>query len=139
MPEKNINVNFVKYEPYEHFPDIVAHLGRISDDELNEIMTTFSTHNIAPNACIQTLCLDFCDHTNFGRTIGCNNRYRTLDLGNMFYFDAMPQCGKQNCTLDETAKINRCARNLKNGKCRDEFIKNTLGAILYPQHYGKQR
>jgi hypothetical protein len=41
--------------------------------------------------------------------------------------------------LDETGKIKRCARNLKNGKCLDEFIRNTLGVALFPEHYAKDK
>lgn len=136
---KDISVNFVLYEPYETFPDIVAHLGKISDNDLNKIMSAFNTSAIAPNACIKSLDLNYQDNVKFGRIPGNSKRDRTLELDSMFYFDTTPMCGKPNCKLDNTAKIKRCARNLKNGKCVDEFIRNTLGAVLYPQHYAKDK
>lgn len=140
MPDikKNIPVHFVQYEPYEHFPNHVASLGCLTYSELDTLMEKLSTPNMAINACIKTLNLEYTESTGFGRIIG-NERRRSLSIDGMFYFDQYPQCGKQNCKLDEKAKIKRCARNLKNGKCCDEYIKNTLGAILFPQHYGKQK
>ena len=41
--------------------------------------------------------------------------------------------------VDDLAKAKCCARNLRAGKCQDPFIKETLGAILFPQHYGKRK
>lgn len=137
--EKNIPVNFVQYEPYEHFPNHIASLGHLTRSELDTLMEKLSTPNVAVNACIKTLNLEYTESTGFGRAIGGNARHRSLSIDGMFYFDQYPQCGKQNCELDEAAKIKRCARNLKNGKCQDEFIRNTLGAILYPQHYATDK
>lgn len=137
--EKNIPVHFVMYIPYEHFPDVIETLGYISGPEQQYLMSAFDTKTYAPDACIRTLSLDYSDHTHFGRALGGIGHHRSLELGNMFYFDQKPKCSKQNCKLDEAAKIKHCARNLKNGKCCDEFIRNTLGAILFPQHYGKQK
>lgn len=138
MADKNIFVHFVHYEPYEPYPDIIAHLGEISDSERTQLMDAFSQHTPALDACVRQMSLEFIDKTYFGRTPWAQERYRTLNLSSMFY-NQMPKCGQQNCKLDDSAKIKRCARNLKNGKCQDEFIKNTLGAILFPQHYGKQK
>lgn len=138
-PEKNIPVNFVQYEPYEHFPNHIASLGCLTRCELDTLMEKLSTSNVAVNACIKNLNLEYTESTGFGRAIGGNKRRRSLSIDGMFYFDQYPQCGKQNCNLDEEAKIKRCARNLKNGKCQDEFVRNTLGAILYPHHYAKDK
>lgn len=137
--DKNIPVNFVQYEPYEHYPNHVAHLGHIGSDELNELMSVFNTNKIAQNACICSLNLSYLEQTRFGRIPGGNKHYCVLDIDGMFYFDQYPQCGKPNCQLDETGKIKRCARNLKNGKCRDEFIRKTLGVALFPEHYKKDK
>ena len=137
--EKNIPVNFVQYEQYEHFPNHIASLGCITRVELDALMEKLSTRNVAPNACIKTLNLEYSEHTGFGNVFGSNERRRSLSIDGMFYFDQYPQCGKKNCTLSEADKIKRCARNFKNGQCCDEFIRNTLGAILYPQHYAKDK
>lgn len=32
-----------------------------------------------------------------------------------------------------------CAHNLVAGKCVDEYMRNTVGAVLFPQFYGKEK
>lgn len=137
--KKNIPVNFVQYTQYENHPDHIACLGYIGSDELKELMNVFNTNKIAPNACIYSLSLSYSQKTNFGRTAIGNKHNRVLDIDGMFYYNQYPQCGKQNCPLNEEDKIKRCARNLRNGKCLDEFIRNTLGAVLFPEHYAKDK
>ena len=135
--KKNISVCFAKYEPYEHIPDICHVLGKISDDDLKKIMDTFSDKNAQPHSCILHMSLDFHDQAVFGHPPWDHKRHRVLELSNMFHYNT--KCNKHGPELDETAKIKRCARNLQNGKCVDEFIRNTLGAILYPQHYAMEK
>ena len=138
--KKNIAVRFVKFEQDEKHPDTIGFLGNISDDERIKIMDAFSAHTPAANACIPHMTLDFQDKTYYGHAPWNYDRYPFLYLYSMFRLtNKMPKCGKQDCKLDEEAKIKRCARNLKNGKCQDEFMRNTLGAILYPQHYAKDK
>lgn len=162
-PTQMIAVNFVEYEPYEHFPNHVKTLGYISDTDALKLMDIFANprqsvflgtvqnskklqellqnDTVAPNACIKTLSIQFSDHVHFGKIPGNAQRYRSLDIDGLFYLDTNPQCVKNtnNRKWNDTAKLKCCANNLCTGKCTDEFIKNTLGAILYPQHYGKQK
>lgn len=42
----------------------------------------------------------------------------------------------RNCRKCERDK---CITNISSGKCCDEFIKNTLGVTLFPNHYAKQK
>ncbi len=158
-----IAVNFVEHEPYEHFPNHVKTLGYISSADAQELMDIFAnprqsvflgtvqnspklqellgTNDVAPNACIKTLSMTLNDQVNFGHIPGGASRYRSLDIDGLFYLDTNPQCVKNTNTRKWTdkKKLLCCARNLRNGKCTDEFIKNTLGAALFPQHYGKQK
>lgn len=134
--EKDISVNFVSYEPYEHFPKTIEQVGCITESELKFLMSAFDTKS-APNACISSMNLEFSEETLFGSHSHC--RYRSLALSEMFSRHTKPLCCKCSDKIKETTKIKRCLNNLKNGKCCDEFIRNTLGAILYPQHYGKQK
>ena len=137
--KKDIPVNFVAYEPYSEQPDVIANLGYISFTELKKIMNAFSTEKAKLNACIYCLSAEYNDTVRFGRTAWHQRRYNSLDLSQMFWLDNNPQCGNITRQLNEIAKIKHCARNLKNGKCCDEFIRNTLGTILFPQHYAKEK
>ena len=138
VPNQLVYVNFVAYEPYEQSPTTIVNLGAISVEVANSIMDAFNTNNVTPNACIKTLSLEYTDQVRFGQIPGFGPRYSTLDLSNLFYCDVYPQCKKTIRKMDDVSKLKHCARNLRAGKCTDEFIKNTLGAALYPQHYCKQ-
>lgn len=138
-PSQLISVNFVEYVPYESIPNHIETLGHISSADAKKLMDIFSTSDIAPNACIKTLCLRYQDQVNFGQIPSGAHRYRSLDIDGLFYYDTIPQCATRKRKWDDEKKLKHCARNLRTGKCTDEFIKNTLGAILYPQHYGKQK
>ena len=138
-PDQLVYVNFVAYEPWEQLPTTVINLGGISVETAQKIMDAFNTNDVAPNACIKTLSMEYKDTVRFGQTPSFGPRYSTLDLDGLFYCDTYPQCKKTIRKMDNVSKLKHCARNLRAGKCTDEFIKNTLGAALYPQHYGKQK
>ena len=141
MPEPNqlVYVNYVTYEAYETAPTNVINLGAITTDQAQELLDTFNTSDVAPNACIKTLSMEYKDSARFGMTPGFGPRYSSLDIDGLFYCDTYPQCKQTIRKTNEISKLKHCARNLRAGKCTDEFIKNTLGAALYPQHYGKQK
>ena len=134
-----VYVNFVTYEQYESIPTNSINLGAISVPQAQEIMDTFNNATVAPNACIKTLCMEYSDRARFGQAPSFGLRYSSLDLDGLFYCDTNPQCKKTIRKMDELSKLKHCARSLRAGKCCDEFIKNTLGAALFPQHYGKQK
>ena len=138
-PKPLIAVNFVEYVPHESIPNHIKTLGYISDADAQKLMDTFNTSDVAQNACIKTLSMELNDKVSYGKMPGFGMRYRSLDIDGLFYCDTYPQCTKTIRNMDELSKTKHCARNLRAGKCTDEFIRNTLGAILYPQHYGKQK
>ena len=141
MPEPNqlVYVNYVTYDPYESMPTNIINLGAITTDQAQELLDTFNTSDVAPNACIKTLSMEYKDSARFSMTPGSGPRYSSLDIDGLFYCDTYPLCNQTIRKTNEISKLKCCARNLRNGKCTDEFIKNTLGAALYPQHYGKQK
>lgn len=138
-PQQLIAVNFVEYVPYESIPNHVKTLGYISEQDALKLMDIFNTSDVAPDACIKTLSMELTDKVSYGKIPGYAMRYRSLDIDGLFYLDTKPQCGTPSNKMSDTAKLKHCARNLRAGRCTDEFIKNTLGAILYPQHYGKNK
>ncbi len=143
MPQAKqlIAVNFVEYIPYESIPDHIKTLGYISDTDAQKLMDAFNTTKVAPNACIKTLSMELTDKVNFGQMPAGAHRYRSLDIDSLFYCDTTPQCASASKTQkwNDAKKLKCCANNLGNGKCCDEFIKNTLGVILFPKHYAKQK
>ena len=49
---------------------------------------------------------------------------------------------KYHCNIvfrQDKRKCTSCFESLSHGRCNDKFVRNTLGTVLYPQHYEKQK
>ena len=145
MKNKRIPVNFVVTDRYDTTLDTFTQkMGEITLHDLDFLMTEFSDskNKAAANSCAMTLSLEHRDTVNYGPNPFHNRRHRSLEISNLFYFDhTSPMCDhrkRSDYTCTEQ-KMAICCKNLMNGKCRDEFIRNTLGAILYPQHSAKNK
>ncbi len=144
--QQPIYVNFCTYLPYENVPYTCIYMGEINTAQLNALLDAFAKHSNQLHTCIQTMSVDFSDKMSFGRMPGMGRRYRSLDLSNLFYFyDVCSPKFRAPCMtgarLPQTsdAMMHACAHNLRCGKCRDEFIRETLGATLFPQHYANEK
>ena len=132
---KKVPVKFTVPDQYDSFMSHTYQLGFVSPEQAHQIIDEFKTHKPAKNACIKSASIAFEEWTHFGPYN--NEHFSWLNISGMFFPDDKPICAK--CIPSDIAKVNCCARNLRAGKCQDNFIKQTLGAILFPQHYGKQK
>ena len=143
--KKNIHVNFVAYEQYEPIPTFATTIGMATPAQAQQIMDALvANHDTAGACCIRQICAEYKNYVSLKRPVlpGVNpslNQNVSLDLTPIFYYSTKQLCYSSNHFFSDEKRMQRCARNLQNGKCQDEFIKNTLGAILFPQHYGKQK
>lgn len=142
MAKKNVHVNFVKYEEYEPHPITVATLGTVTPEQAQAIMTAFTNIKNRANVCMMPSYIDFNQHVSLGNrfsSVPPYTKFANLNMNGMFYYNDYPLCGNGRHITKEERKIKLCARSFKAGKCTDEFIKNTLGVILFPQHYAKYK
>lgn len=145
MNKKNIPVNFVVTDQYNtEFDTFIQKMGKISLQDLDFLMTEFSDpkNRIAANSCAKTISLEHRDTVNYGSNPFNKRRIRTLEISNIFYFDhTTPMCAphKRSAYTCTEQKMAICCKNLRDGKCCDEFMRRTLGAVLYPQHYAKDK
>lgn len=144
--QPQISVNFCTYMPYENVPYNCINLGEINTTQLNELLDKLAKNSGQRHDCIQTMSVNFSDTFSFGRTPGSGQRYRTLNLSNMFYFYDMcnpkfraPCMTGPRLPQTSDAMTQACAHNLRCGKCHDEFIRKTLGIMLFPQHYANEK
>lgn len=144
--QQKIDVNFTHYMPYDAYPATCINLGQITSTQLINLLDEFEKNKSRPHTCIQTMNIEFHDSVSFGRLPGCGKRYRTLELSEMFYFyDVNDANHHAPCMIgakqpqSEDAMVKTCANNLRCGKCRDEFIRRTLGITLFPQKYSKEK
>ncbi len=143
--KKNIHVNFVAYELYEPIPTFATTIGMATPAQAQQIMDALvANHDTAGACCIRQICAEYKNYVSLKRPVlpGVNpslNQNVSLDLTPIFYYSTKQLCYSSNHFFSDEKRMQRCARHLRDGKCTDEFIKNTLGAILFPQHYGKQK
>lgn len=140
-----ISVNFCTYPQYEPFPDTVINLGEINTAQLNQLMDAAANNPRQSHQCITEMNIKFSDRISFDTTWGARRR-RMLELSNLFYlYDVRNPKFRAPCITGEhlpqtsDAMIRTCAHNLRCGNCRDEFIRKTLGAMLFPQHYANEK
>jgi hypothetical protein len=48
-------------------------------------------------------------------------------------------CKKCEMGENHSANMQTCANNIMSGKCRDEFVRQTVGVTLFPEHYANQK
>ena len=133
---KKIPVQFVVFEPYGEIPETIK-LGNITQIQAINLINTLKKNSPAKTACIKSFNAKYTYTADFDSFKKNLKDYGTLEISGMFYPNDKPQCTK--CKNEDLAKAKCCARNLRAGKCQDSFIKETLGTILFPQHYGKRK
>lgn len=143
---QTIGVYFCTYMPYDNWPMHQAHLGDITHEQATELINALTKSQPLENfenVCIKTIRAEYSDNATIDRRSGCRDRYSTLELSNMFYLERFPchaLCAPLgNKSRTEVTMMRKCAANLRAGLCRDEFIRRTLGATLFPQHYASKK
>ena len=149
MPEKDIPVKFIVTDAYDpEFSSFEQEVGKINHTDLEWLMSELSNkqNTVKPDSCVRTMSIQHLDTVNFGVNPFRNKRNQLVEISNLFYFtNTKPKCtkishgAKLSHGADEEAKMNTCYKNLAEGKCCDEFIRRTLGAILFPQYYAKDK
>lgn len=145
MPDtkRNILVKFIVTDAYDpEFYSFEQEMGKIDRNNLEWLMSEFSDekNTVTTGSCVRTMSMQLMDTVNFGRNPFHNKRNRSVEVSNIFYFsDAKPKCTSVPHGADEDMKMGICCKNLADGKCCDEFIRRTLGATLFPQHYAKDK
>lgn len=139
MTARNINVIF--YIPdYDCF-DTHIHVTHITDAQLEQLQKSVSTAKLPADSCLTSISTKFIESMSFmnggARRDRIAEHNRTLEISNLFYLknkNHQTPCGK--CTnKDERSLMRHCAKNLRAGKCQDEFMRSTLGATLFPKLY----
>ncbi|MBQ2017578.1 MAG: hypothetical protein II208_03590 [Alphaproteobacteria bacterium] len=143
MSEKDTPVKFIVTDAYDpEFSSFEQEIGKISHTDLEWLMSELSNeqNTVKPNSCVRTMSIQHLDTVNFGMNPFHNKRNQSVEISNIFYFtDTKPKCTSVPRGADEDTKMNICYKNLAEGKCCDEFIRRTLGATLFPQHYAKDK
>lgn len=101
--------------------------------QLLELISRLSTTICANNNCLGTIQILYQDHPHMNYTTN------KLLIQSDFADKKMFPCDTSLYNAPPSSKVHACAHNLSTGKCRDEFIRNTVGAILFPQFYANTK
>ncbi len=145
--DKNISVSFAYYAPYETYPNTI-HLGNITLPQARKLMNAIERAHPKSDACIKMLSAEMTRTSAYGRRVGPTTNRTGIKLDGMFYlYDVTPiderhipcMAHARRIPQNEEDMIRACAYRLRTGKCCDPFVRRTLGRILFPQHYAKQK
>lgn len=141
MPQRKIDVVF--YVPnYDDFGTTIP-VTRITAAQLAQMQENVVNAKIPATSCINSITMTYMDRISFldgGRR--CNRqtgRCRELEIKDLFWLsDGKFACG--TCRQkNDIAMMRHCAHNLRAGRCRDAFMRNTIGAVLFPALYAKDK
>lgn len=143
--KKSIAVNFVGYEPYEPVPTFTTTIGMATQSQALQLIDALvANHDTAGACCIRQICAEYKNYVSLKRPVlpGVNpslNQNVSLDLTPIFYYSTKQLCYPSNHRFSDEKRMQRCAKHLRAGKCIDPFIRQSIGAILYPELYTKQK
>lgn len=72
---------------------------------------------------------------NEDQSRGCGLRYDDLKITSDFENMNMGCVGAKNMPSTPAERMQLCRDNLAAGRCKCETMRNTFGAVLFPQHY----
>ena len=112
---------------------------KISTDDAIRLLDLIKNTDMKLSTCIKS-------YFNSELTINAHNsasvasiysELKLLGMANMEKTICQPAKGKQVYTQSRLDKSKRCFYNLQCGKCQDEFVRRTVGTVLFPHHYEK--
>ena len=112
---------------------------KISTDDAIRLLDLIENTDMKTSTCIVS-------YFNSELTINTHNsadianthsELKLYGLANMARTICQPAKGKQVYTQSKLDKSKRCFNNLRCGNCQDEFVRRTVGTVLFPHHYEK--
>ena len=153
--------SYISHTPHPNFPMQRHQIGdKISFDTAIHLVNALRHTPYPLNFCWGFMITDFnASIYNYENGTNANRTYhakklesfknfcksepeKTGHISMVFYTDCnfiKCTCAPDIANSNPTHKIEHCHENLSTGKCRDEFMCKTIGATLFPQHYGKQK
>lgn len=125
-------------------------MGHISYQDMIKIMVAIENYNPDKDACTHDLGIKYVADINKSTdvfnhpAIDPYTRHKFELIDSSWGFNpAFPKCAHcakiSRADVMASERMFLCAKNLRAGKCQDTFMRNTLGAVLFPQFYAKDK
>lgn len=111
---------------------------KISFDTALKIINRIRTKSIPENSCFKYIYthMDYVAQTN-QYAPAASNEIGTISIRPNFLQNACMKCNKNCNTTKEMAMT--CAKNIQTGCCRDDFMQDIVGSVLFREHYTKKK
>lgn len=139
--QKTVSIYFQMFDRVRFCNEQIK-LGTITLDQLTDLRKAMQQQNPDTLKCIKTLQTSYCEKFTVApewkqdKEITYHNYTLSPHFARLPY---LAPCYKIKHAQNEIEMARMCARSLCRGKCRDEFMRRTLGAVLFPQFYAKDK
>ena len=100
-----------------------------------QVMDAIDTCDAPERSCLQRLSAIYNNKVRFSPSgIKFNKSQLILDFD---HYDRLP-CFNESDKITQRGRTQKCTENIRSGKCTDKYVRDTIGAILFPQLYAKQ-
>ncbi|MBR4891595.1 MAG: hypothetical protein IKZ34_00230 [Alphaproteobacteria bacterium] len=109
----------------------------ITQQQALELLHILDAHQTTPKSCAKHISATYklsVQHWNKHNTKSkLNELSLSLEIGKCM------KCNKKTVGMTQREKDTKCAENIKSGKCCDKMVCDTIGAVLFPDLYQKQK
>lgn len=139
--QKKVSIYFQMFDRVRLYNKQIK-LATITPDQLADLRQAIQQQNPDTLKCIKTLQTNYCEEVTVDPEWEQDKKIDHQRYALSPRFPRLPYlapCYKVKHAQNEIEMACMCARNLRNGKCRDEFVRRTLGAVLFPQFYAQDK
>ena len=108
----------------------------ITQKQALELLHVLDMYKTTPKSCAKVIIARY--NTSVQHWNKYNSKSNTNELSLSLEIGRCMKCNKKTSGMSQRAKDTMCAENIKTGKCRDEMVRDTIGAVLFPELYAKK-
>ncbi len=139
MGTKKHTVCFFHSEPWRQSGTHHVMGPNIDDETLAKLLNAFETTTAPSDFCLHNLDIHMQYNNRIHRNCSATGFSSICALSTDFNQDMLCPCDEKVNNCSQLGKSYHCAQNIKAGKCRDEYIRKTIGEVLFPQHYATDK
>ena len=139
MSDKKYPVFLFHSEPWRPSGTHYLLCPPIDSSTLGRLLTAFEKTHAPADFCLRNLTVQVRYNNHIHSNCRADNFGASCNLSTDFNPKLTCPCDTTINNVSQLGKSYLCAQNIKTGKCRDEYIRKTLGAILFPQHYATDK
>ncbi len=116
-------------------------LGAINWNDAFKILELVNAHTATDGECAYSMHATLKSSACFDRIPKKRNISSDLQISRTCFTGTRTPCMSQNAKIPKTHEglDKMCAHNFRTGKCCDNFMRENIGAVLFPQFYATKK